>query len=56
MTRDSDTRRMVETGTGSMRSTGSAVPQGNRPSFDDLMAAETRRAIKFNQFLDGLGK
>lgn len=29
--RESDTRRMVETGTGSMRSTGSAVPQGIRP-------------------------
>lgn len=32
MTRDSDTRRMAETGTGSVRSTGSAVPNGQSPN------------------------
>lgn len=29
--RDSDTRRQAETGTGSVRSTGSATPEGDRP-------------------------
>lgn len=29
--RDSDTRRQAETGTGSVRSAGSATPQGDRP-------------------------
>lgn len=36
MTRDSDTRRMAETGTGSVRSTGSAVPEAiARTQFGD---------------------
>lgn len=32
VSRDSDTRRMAETGTGSVRSTGSAVPNGQSPN------------------------
>lgn len=46
MTRDSDTRRMAETGTGSGRSPSSAGPSGHRPDPSAQSKAEAVRLAK----------